>query len=162
MPIFKVLSQDHKQLIKSMDDIVGIFSPPYFIESTKKLKELFDIFNNQFFYYNLAENEILYPILKTYSFLESRILKAYQFHEIIQNGITQLSVCPEKNKFWEAKFMVIRDIFLMHLQEEDNVIFPVASELLSSLAKETLVKEIRIQRSNLKNIFIKNILKVNH
>lgn len=160
MPIFKIFLQDHRQLIKAMEDIVGIFTPPYFIETNKPLKELFYIFSNQFTHYHLAANKILYPVLQTYSYLESRILKAYQFHEIIQNGISQLSVLPEKNKFWEAKFMVIRDIFLLHLQEEDNVIFPVANELLSPIEKTTLIKKIQKQRSNFHVLFV-DLLKNN-
>lgn len=149
MTIFNRLLEEHKKIAENMEDIVLVLTSPVFPEVNQSLVKLFPTFYRTLFAHHLAENEILYPRLTTFHFLESRILRAQQFHEVIQNILYQLKISLEKitaNKqskeiaIWRAKFMLLRDIIFLHLKEEKSEIFPVAEELLTPVEKETLLE----------------------
>ncbi len=144
MSILDMLLEDHKLLVKNMENIIIVVIRPFFDCKNIELKKLFELFNKQFSTHHFVEEEIFYPTLLLSPYLRTRILKSYQFHDLIQNTINELRILPiEDNESWGSKFMVLREIILLHLKEEENEIFPVANEILPESEKELLAKKVQ-------------------
>lgn len=148
MPLFKMLLEDHKQIIKSIDDILINITEPLSDEiknNSKELRKLFNTFLQKLHLHYKIEEELLYSKFKSCQYLKKRVMKAGQHHAFIQKSIDQLKNIPLQDDFWETQFMIIRDNILLNLSEEENEIFPVANEILSPNEKESLAEKMQQQ-----------------
>jgi hypothetical protein len=139
----ELLQQDHRALIKAMEEIairIHDYAPGFYAPDLDKLFRALLIHYQAHFQ---VEDEIIYPEFQLIPYITRKVLKAYQAHHIAAVGLSELKLIPYENQFWGAKFLVIRDILISLMNEEELEIFPIALEILSVARLEQLGKKIK-------------------
>lgn len=75
------------------------------------------------------EEEIFYPRMMKQPGAEEMMLEAEEEHAVAKNLIAELRAMRSVNERYEAKFKVLSEYVLHHMQEEEEQMFPKAAEL---------------------------------
>ncbi len=127
MNIIDILITDHHTLIDVMNQLINAIEA-----SSDECDQLFRAFRTTFDQHDDAEENILYPALKQINELKRIVLKGFQAHHVVKVGILELRLLPYTSESWGPKFSVVRDSILLHMEEEEEKLFPLAQTLLSA------------------------------
>jgi hemerythrin superfamily protein len=143
MPINAIdqLREDHKNLLSVMDELEDEIN-----NNTGNYQDLFQEFKQIFNMHDKAEDEIVYPVLKEYPDLNKLILKGYQAHHVVEVGILELRITPYTSETWGPKFLVVKDSILSHMTEEEQQLFPLATNHLDQQKLQQMGEEINKSR----------------
>lgn len=152
--ILEILKEDHQKLINTMQTLADCKETGTNGDAESATQaELFNQFKEEFKLHDDAEESIFYPELKKHPTLESLVTKGVAAHHLVKMGILELRVVPFHHEKWPAKFAVIQDSILSHMQEEETLLFPQVSTLLSRELLEAIgnkVLDSRAPKLNLK------------
>ena len=148
--ILEILKEDHQKLITTMQTLAecrGTGTPDDPVADLKADSamhtQLFNDFKQAFKSHDDAEENVFYPELKQYPTLDSLVSKGVAAHHLVKVGIIELRVIPFHHETWPAKFAVVQDSILSHMQEEETLLFPqvaalVSRELLEAIGNKVL------------------------
>jgi hemerythrin-like domain-containing protein len=141
MNAIEILENDHQEIIIVMEELEGMLSTEDadYDATFQKFKQLFKEHDE-------AEDEVVYPRLKEHEELRKLILKGYQAHNVVHSGILQLRLWPYATETWGAKFAVVKDCILTHIEEEKKV-FSLASTLCTAQELQEMGEEIQKLRN---------------
>lgn len=141
MNAITILKNDHQDLIEIMAKL------EFAADKGAKVDELFQDFKRYFNQHDKAEDEIIYPVFKDIPEFKKLINKGYQAHHIVQVALLELRLIPFASESWAPKFSVLRDSILVHMEEEENILFPMVEEKVSDEILNRLGNKIWQQRS---------------
>lgn len=136
------LLADHVELRRTMDRLADIAD-----QDIQERENLFKKFHELFKAHDKAEDEIVYPAAKEYEPLKKLVLKSYQAHHVVQVGIMELKLLPYNTESWAPKFLVVKDSITMHMDEEEQKLFPKLTQLIDQQKLETLGRDIEALRT---------------
>ncbi len=142
MNAIALLKKDHEELIEIMAKL------EFAADNGAEVDKLFQDFKKSFHQHDNAEDEIIYPVFKDIPEFKKLINKGYQAHHIVEVALLELRLIPFLSESWAPKFSVLRDSILVHLEEEENVLFPMAEAKVSEEILNRLGNKILQQRSN--------------
>lgn len=137
--IFSKLKKDHTKLKAVMRKLASAAKS----SNKKNPDKLFQKFKDLYSNHDALEDEVIYPNLKKHKSLEKLILKGYQAHHMVEMGILELRALSYSNENWGPKFLVIRDSILMHIAEEEKLIFPKAKRIIKKDELQLIQKEAK-------------------
>jgi hemerythrin superfamily protein len=138
MGAIELLKEEHQLLKKLMDKLEA---SAYAQEPD--LNDLFHRFKDKFTHHDSLEEKAFYWHLKQYPAIQQLILKSYQAHHIVKVGLMELRLLPYASESWAAKFSVVKDSVLTHIEEEETVLFPKVQQLLNKEALEKIDQNVR-------------------
>ena len=101
-------------------------------------KSLFSTFREELIHHVHMEEVILYPGLLEVPELEKIVRAAWKEHNLIMGLIQEMDDETLSEKIWESKFAILKKLILLHLDEEEEKIFP----LVRALASEEVLKDL--------------------
>jgi len=101
-------------------------------------KSLFSTFREELIHHVHMEEVILYPGLLEVPELEKIVREAWKEHNLIMGLIQEMDDETLSEKIWESKFAILKKLILLHLDEEEEKIFP----LVRALASEEVLKDL--------------------
>lgn len=136
------LLADHVELRRTMEQLANIAD-----QDIQQRENLFKQFQALFKTHDKAEDSIFYPAAKEYENLKPLVLKSYQAHHVAEVGIMELKLLPYNTESWAPKFLVVKDAIAMHMDEEEQKLFPKAKQVIDTQKLDTLGKEIDALRT---------------
>ena len=134
---FQYLIEDHQKvstLLEEMDSTTE--------ESVETRKDLFSIIDAALTLHAELEEEILYPVLENLDETHDTTMESYEEHHLVKQLLEELQTADMQSEEWTAKFTVLKENVEHHVEEEEQILIPSASKLLSKKELEELGEQI--------------------
>lgn len=130
---FTLLKDDHKK-VKALFKEYEALGDMSFRKKEKIAEQVFQMLEVHMF----IEEDIFYPSIEMNTDLEGKdlVLKAYEEHKVVRDLIDQLQDMEIEDETYDAKFKVMSENVIHHIEEEESEVFPKAKKALSDAADE--------------------------
>ena len=131
--VYQMLKEDHKNVKSLLSETLENNDPSKFPKIQKELES-----------HILGEEKYLYPaIRKNETFL---VLEGYEEHELGKKLLYELDKLDKNDEHWMPKIKVLQEVIELHIDEEENEIFPRAKEILDKEQEKQIMGQIRREK----------------
>lgn len=115
-------------------------------------KTLFEQIRNNVMVHAQVEEEILYPAMRNLMFTggESRVAESYREHQQMKDLLNDLETMDPNTDSFDRKFEDFRRAIQHHVDEEENEMFVMLRERMSTDRQEELGQRIHDRKMSLK------------
>lgn len=124
-------------------------------ESHKRLLAAIETDQNRYFEFREElihhvnmEEAIFYPNLLKVNELEQHVREAWEEHNLIMQLLQELDKLDIKDVAWKPKFEVLSKLLLMHIEVEENNLFPEIRRLASPEFLCDVGEQMEIQKDS--------------
>ena len=147
MRVTTILTKDHRL-------VSGLITT---LEMTPRIngmirKTLFEQIRTNVMVHAQAEEEVLYPAMRNIMFTggESKVDEAYREHQQMKDLLNDLETMDPNTDAFDHKFEDFKRAFQHHVDEEENEMFVMVKERLSTERQEELGERIHDRKMSLK------------
>ncbi len=137
--IFSVINQDHMEFLKTVNRM-GTTS-----DSRTRGQE-FALLRQSLLPHAKAEEVILYSVIQN----QNTRLKAEEEHHVMERIIIDMKNIQLSDERWAAKLGVLKDILDHHLREEENAIFKMAKDGVSTTQAIEMAEKFQAMKQELR------------
>jgi hemerythrin-like domain-containing protein len=137
MDIYKLLKQDHDAVKAIFKDLEATSE-----QASQKRETLFAELNTELTLHALAEEKLLYPLLKDAEESRELTLEAVEEHKVVKKLLKELEAGDKASEQWLAKLKVLKENVEHHVEEEEGELFKKAKKVISSEEAELLGDEV--------------------
>jgi hemerythrin-like domain-containing protein len=147
MRVTTLLTKDHR-LVSGM--IATLEMTPRLNSMVRR--RLFEQIRTNVMVHAQAEEEILYPVMRNLMFMhgESRVDESYREHQQIKDLLNDLQRMDPNTDAFDNKFEDFKSEIQHHVEEEENEMFPVVRQRMSTEEQERLGQRISDRKMGLK------------
>ena len=120
MNIFDLLKKDHRKISEIFDRL----------EETALRKRYLRHLRDEMDLHSDIEESIFYPRLRQFNETERNIEQAVDDHQLMKTLLIELETIPTNSDDWMAKLSDLRDCVEHHVEEEEEMIFEGARDVL--------------------------------
>ncbi len=135
---FAGLIQEHRKLLSLLERMEGQTASEW-----AKRKLLFLAFKRTIGKHAMAEEDIIYPMLKTEGERHESTQKLYREHASMKIHLFELEGAIHQEEEWREAVRALRSEIEPHAREEEEVEFPRLRELLDEAGTAELTRKIR-------------------
>jgi iron-sulfur cluster repair protein YtfE (RIC family) len=135
---FAGLLKQHRMLLSLLDKLEGLPASDW-----ARRKVLFLAFKRTIGKHAMAEEDIVYPMLKTEAERHEATQKLYREHASIKIHLFELEAAIHQDEQWRDAVRALRSEIEPHAREEEETEFPRLRELLSQAKTAQLGRKIR-------------------
>jgi iron-sulfur cluster repair protein YtfE (RIC family) len=135
---FAGLIEEHRTLLSLLDKMEGLPATDW-----TKRKVSFLAFKRTIGKHAMAEEDIIYPLLKTEAERHEATQKLYREHASMKIHLYELEEAIHQEEQWRDAVRALRSEIEPHAREEEEVEFPRLRELLDQAASAQLSRKIR-------------------
>ena len=135
---FAGLIREHRTLLSLLDRMEHL--PP---AAWAKRKLLFLTFKRAIGKHAMAEEDIIYPLLKTHAERHEATQKLYREHASMKIHLFELEAAIHQDQEWTDAVRALRSEIEPHAREEEETEFPRLRELLDRAGTAQLSRKIR-------------------
>jgi hemerythrin superfamily protein len=135
---FAGLIREHRQLLSLLDKMEELPASDW-----AKRRILFLAFKRTIGKHAMAEEDIVYPLLKTDAERHEATQKLYREHASMKIHLFELARAMHREQEWREGVRALRSEIAPHAREEEEVEFPRLRELLDHAGKVELSRKIR-------------------
>jgi hemerythrin-like domain-containing protein len=147
MRVTAILTKDHRM-------VSGLIAT---LEMTPRInsmlrKTIFEQIRNNVMVHAQAEEEILYPAMRNLMFMggESRVDESYREHQRMKDLLNDLQSMDPNTDAFDRKFADFKNTIQHHVEEEENEMFPIVRQRMSTERQEELGQRIHDRKMSLK------------
>src|SRR2546422_1434358 len=147
MRVTTILKKDHR-MVSAL--LMTLEMTPQF--SGMMRKTLFDQIRVSLMVHTQAEEEIFYPAIRNIAFGEEsgKVDEAYREHQTVKDLLNQMSNMDATSDEFDRKLAELKQNIQHHVEEEENVMFPLVTSRMSSARLEDIGERIHDRKMNLK------------
>ena len=147
MRVTTILTKDHRMvsgLIRALD-----MTPRW---NTVARKSLFEQIRTNFMVHAQAEEEVLYPAMQNLMFMggTSRVDESYREHQQMKDLLNEMQHMDPNSDAFDMKFHDFKNKIEHHVDEEENEMFPIIRDRMSTDRQEQLGQRIHDRKMSLK------------
>jgi iron-sulfur cluster repair protein YtfE (RIC family) len=135
---FAGLIEEHRTLLSLLDKMEHLLARDW-----AKRKLLFLAFKRKIGKHAMAEEDIVYPLLKTQAERHEATQKLYREHASMKIHLFELQEAIHQDKEWGDAVRALRSEIEPHAREEEETEFPRLRELLNGAGATQLSRKIR-------------------
>jgi hemerythrin superfamily protein len=115
-------------------------------------KTLLDQIHNSLMMHTQAEEEILYPAMRNFMLTngESTVDESYREHEQIKSLLSELSRMDTISDAFDRKVVELKSSIQHHVQEEENEMFVILMQRMSTEQQQELGRRIHERKMHLR------------
>lgn len=132
--LFDMLKQDHKEVKGMLEQVIKNKDPSQFPKIQKEWES-----------HMLGEEIYFYPVIRKKETFA--VLERYEEHELGKKLIYELDKLDKDDERWMPKMGVLQEIIDLHIDEEENEIFPKAKKIISEKKERQILNQIRDEKS---------------
>ena len=147
MRVTTILKKDHK-MVSGM--IMTLQAMPRIAAAPRKA--LFEQIRNNVIVHAQAEEEVLYPAMRTLMATDgpSMVDESYREHQQIKDLLNDLATMDPSSDPFDTKFADFKSKIDHHVEEEENELFPTLLQRASTERQEELGRRIHNRKLDLK------------
>jgi iron-sulfur cluster repair protein YtfE (RIC family) len=134
---FKALADDHKRVLSMLDKICDLSDDQY-----PARRMLLLAIKRSLTAHALAEEDVVYPLLKMQAGKESDARQLYMEHAEIKMHLNKLESLPKGDAAFRPTAHALRDLVAHHARQEEEVDFPMLQRVLDQAALTKLAGDI--------------------
>jgi hemerythrin superfamily protein len=124
--VYRVLKEDHENVKELLEETIETGNTSKFPEIKKQLE-----------IHMMSEENFLYPPME---FVDEEMIKKNRYeHELAWNKLSYLDNAI-KDEEWMLNLKELKDLILKHIEREEKMLFPKASQTISEEAEEDILK----------------------
>ena len=131
--ILDTLRVEHDQVIEVLDEMLQTSS-----RAKKSRHELLRQLKMLLVPHMKAEEQLFYPRLRKKGHQDDDVLEAYEEHWLATQALTRLDKSDTADEIWHARAKVLKDVLEHHIEEEQDVLFDLAREVMDSRDMDAL------------------------
>ncbi|MFL6351414.1 MAG: hemerythrin domain-containing protein [Bryobacteraceae bacterium] len=135
---FATLIEEHRTLLSLLDKMQHLPASDW-----AKRKLLFLAFKRKIGKHAMAEEDVIYPLLKTQAERHETTQKLYREHASMKIHLFELEGSIRQDKEWPDAVRALRSEIEPHAREEEQTEFPRLRELLNGAGATQLSRKIR-------------------
>lgn len=125
--VFNSLKEDHKNVKEMLKETIETGDLSKFPAIKKKLEV-----------HMIGEENYLYPAME---FIDEEMVKKNEYeHDLVWRKLLYLDNAPKDEDEWMLNLKELNNLIIKHVEREENMLFPKASEVLSEEAQEDMMK----------------------
>lgn len=138
----EILKQDHQE-------VKQLFSQ---IEKGGDKQKLFSQLQEELKLHMEVEEKFLYPALEKQqeSEIKEKTLESYEEHHTAKMVLQELGKVSPTNERWKAKVSVLKELIDHHVEEEEKMLFKMATKVLDKSQVQDITEKIRQGKSKAK------------
>ena len=94
------------------------------------------------------EEAVFYPNLLRLQVLEKTVREAWEEHNLIMQLLQEMDLLEVSSKKFKAKFQVLKKLLLLHIEEEENKLFPTIERLASEEFLADVGEQMQVQKES--------------
>jgi len=147
MRVTTILTKDHR-VVSGM--IATLEMTPRMNGRVRKM--LFEQIRTNFMIHAQAEEEVLYPAMRNLMFMggASKVDDSYREHQQMKDLLNDLETMDPGSDAFDMKFAEFKHKIEHHVDEEENQMFPVVRDRMSTDRQEQLGQRIHDRKMSLK------------
>jgi hemerythrin superfamily protein len=147
MRVTTILTKDHR-VVSGM--IATLEMTPRMNGRVRKM--LFEQIRTNFMIHAQAEEEVLYPAMRNLMFMggASKVDDSYRAHQQMKDLLNDLETMDPGSDAFDMKFAEFKHKIEHHVDEEENQMFPVVRDRMSTDRQEQLGQRIHDRKMSLK------------
>jgi hemerythrin superfamily protein len=147
MRVTTILKKDHR-MISGM--IAAMQLTPKFNGMVRN--SLFEQIRRSVMVHAQVEEEVFYPAMRNFAFPSgtSKVDEAYRQHQIIKDLLNDLATMDPMSNAFDTRFAEFKKNIEQHVKEEENEMFAMVAERMSSDKQEELGRRIHDRKMDLK------------
>jgi hemerythrin superfamily protein len=147
MRVTTMLTKDHR-MVSGM--IRTLEMTPRFNGMVRKT--LFEQIRNSFMLHAQAEEEVLYPAMRNLMFMSgtSRVDESYREHQQLKDLLNEMQHMDPNSDAFDMKFQDFKSKIEHHVDAEENEMFPMIRDRMSTDRQEQLGQRIHDRKMSLK------------
>jgi len=139
MNAFQLLKADHEKVAQLFEQLESA--------SGKAKLGVFDQIRTELELHTHIEEKIFYPALEKPAETHDLTLEAYEEHAVVKKLLQELGRARTANEEWEAQAKVLQENVEHHVEEEENELFPKASQALEEEEIEALGERMEAEKA---------------
>lgn len=144
MNAFELLKADHRKV----EDIFAKLEETT-ERAVKTREELFLKLKTELEIHTQIEEEILYPVLKEAADTREITFEAYEEHNVAKQLLLEMEGLPVDSEEWMAKCKVLQENIEHHVEEEEEEMFKMAEEVLTTEQIEEIGTQLQAEKKEL-------------
>ena len=147
MRVTTILTKDHR-MVSGM--IRTLEMTPRFNGMVRKT--LLEQIRNSVMVHAQAEEEVLYPAMRNLMFMggTSRVDESYREHQQLKDLLNEMQHMDPNSDAFDTKFQDFKNKIEHHVDEEENEMFPIIRDRMSTDRQEQLGQRIHDRKMSLK------------
>lgn len=147
MSIYSFLKSDHKE-IKNMMNAIESMGPEEQPQKEKKFNDLKRLLIS----HSKAEERIFYRPLEKFKQTQDDVKHAKEEHQEAEMILDELTDSQLKGRAWQQKFLKLKDIVELHIEEEETEVFSDAHKVLEGQTEDVMEEKMSIaEKKELEN-----------
>lgn len=135
---FGLLTEDHQTVAQLFADIAN--------STPEQKQELFDALHAALEEHSRIEEAYLYPILEKEETTHATALEAEAEHAAVKTLLSEVATLDPSDETWDAKLLEIQNAVEQHVHEEETILFPHATHIMTQGQQQDLAEEILASR----------------
>jgi hemerythrin-like domain-containing protein len=144
MNAISLLEEDHRKMEKLLSELESTTE-----RGVRTREELFATVKDELTVHETIEEEILYPALKEHPKTKEIALEAYEEHHVVDMVMAEIEDVPYDDETWGAKFKVMKENIVHHIEEEENEMFKQARQVFDEDELEAMGEQMRLRKEQL-------------
>jgi iron-sulfur cluster repair protein YtfE (RIC family) len=142
-----ILKKDHR-MVSGL--LMTLEMTPKF--SSMARRSLFNQIRADLMVHTQVEEEIFYPAIRNLAFggESGKVDEAYREHQMVKDLLNQMSNMDATSDEFDRKLMELKQNIHHHVEEEENVMFPLVTSRMSTERLEDIGERIHNRKMNLK------------
>jgi iron-sulfur cluster repair protein YtfE (RIC family) len=133
--IYSRIKKDHDEMKRMMKKVSSKFDEQTFNQLAEELDS-----------HQAAEERVFYPSLIQAQQTHELALEAKEEHHVANLLLRELRTNAKGTDVWQAKFTVLQENVLHHIQEEESKVFPSAQKVLSADQAKQMTQQFEEQK----------------
>lgn len=134
---FDLLIQDHREIASCLDRMEKTQT-----DSTAKRTMLFLMLKRKLAKHAMAEEDVVYPILKSQAHDQPPSEHMYEEHADMKVALFELENMLKNGQDWSQRVRSLRDLIQHHVQQEESEVFPRLRQMMDQDRQSTVSGQI--------------------
>jgi iron-sulfur cluster repair protein YtfE (RIC family) len=141
MDLYQLIKQDHQKVRRLFERLAETDS------GTPSQARLFAELKRELDLHTTAEEKHFYPALQQYDETKDLIEEAIEEHGDVKATLEELDRSDKEDERWTEELSELQQDVEHHVEEEENIIFPIAAELLDAEQADAIARDIQKEKA---------------
>jgi iron-sulfur cluster repair protein YtfE (RIC family) len=123
--IFEIITTDHKQFLDTLQKLMGTTQRAH-----KGREDEFTSLRESLLAHMHAEERLFYPFIMEEAGARQEVYEAIEEHHAAQMVMSEVQSTDAEDESWSAKVKVLNEMLEHHIEEEEDVLFEKAREVM--------------------------------
>ena len=141
MDLYQLIKQDHRKIKRLFERLAEAES------GSPSQARLFAELKRELELHTTVEEKYFYPVLQQHDEARDLIEEAIEEHSDVKATLEELDQADKEDDRWAEELSELQQDVEHHVEEEENTVFPIATELLDAAQADAIARDIQKEKA---------------